>query len=583
MSRSSRVFDGPTVVPDRVPAYHPASFVEDRSVDERRPLRVVIIGAGINGILSCIRFVQKVPNLDLCIYDKNPDIGGTWFENRYPGCACDVPAHTYQASFEPNKEWSSFYAPAAEIHRYWQRVVHKYGCRKYMKLKQQVLGANWDESDCKWRLEVEDIESGSKYRDQCDVLIQATGCLNNWKWPTIPGLHDFKGKLMHSADWDTDYDYTGQNIAVIGNGSSGIQVVPGTLPKVAHIDHYMRSRTWICPSFAREMLDQRGITGDNFSFTPEELESFKNDPAALLKFRKEVELQLQSVHEATLNGTPMQLGAIPFFTENMKRRLAKKPELLDELVPSFPPSCRRLTPGPGYLEALTDPKVDLIKSEIVKIDATGVITADGQHRPVDMIACATGFDTSYTPRFPIIGRGGRSLANHWKESPETYISIATDGFPNYFICFGPNSGLGEGNLIMLFERQIEYFAQCLQKLQRDNIRSMSVRPESVRRFSKYCDDYFKNTVYGSKCRSWYKGGNEEGRITGVWPGSSMHSMKVFSNPRWEDFEYEYLNENPMGWLGDGWTENEKYQRINVDYLDDDQIDFPPVVVQNEAK
>ncbi|KAJ5657541.1 uncharacterized protein N7484_001190 [Penicillium longicatenatum] len=577
MSRS-RVFNSPTVVP--VQADHPAVVIQNRSVDEARPLRVVVIGAGINGILSCIRFVQRVPNIDLCIYDKNADIGGTWFENKYPGCACDIPSHTYQASFEPNKEWSAFYAPAPEIHQYWKHVVHKYGCRRYMKLKQRVLGASWDENDAKWRLEVEDVESSSKYQDQCDVLVQATGCLNNWKWPSIPGLHDFKGKIMHSADWDTEYDYTGQNIAVIGNGSSGIQVVPGTLPKVAHIDHYIRSRTWICPPFAEDVLNKHGIGADNYSFSPEELETFKNDPAAFIKFRKEVELQMQSAHEATLNGTPMQLGAIPFFTENMKRRLKNKPELLDELLPSFPPTCRRLTPGPGYLEALTDPKVDVIKSEIVKVDETGILTADGQHRPVDMIVCATGFDTSYTPRFPITGINGLSLAERWKESPETYLSIATDGFPNYFICFGPNSGLGEGNLLMLFEREIEYFAECLRKIQRDNIRTMSVKPKSVKRFTRYCDEYFKNTVYSSECRSWYKGGKEDGRVTGVWPGSSIHSMKVFSNPRWEDFEYEYLNDNPMGWIGDGWTENEKYKRINVDYLDDDQIDFPRPVVQN---
>ncbi|KAJ5772312.1 hypothetical protein N7520_002841 [Penicillium odoratum] len=131
----------------------PASVVENRSVDESRRLRVIVIGAGISGIFSCIRFIQKVPNLDLCIYDKNPDIGGTWYENKYPGCACDIPAHTYQASFEPNKEWSSFYAPAAEIHQYWQQVVNKYGCRKYMKLKQKVSAAFWDEIDAQWRLE----------------------------------------------------------------------------------------------------------------------------------------------------------------------------------------------------------------------------------------------------------------------------------------------------------------------------------------------------------------------------------------------------------------------------------------------
>ncbi|KAJ5772313.1 hypothetical protein N7520_002842 [Penicillium odoratum] len=279
----------------------------------------------------------------------------------------------------------------------------------------------------------------------------------------------------------------------------------------------------------------------------------------------------------------MQLEAIPLFTENMKRRLARKPELLDELVPDFPPTCRRLTPGPGYLEALTDPQVELIKSTIVKVEETGIITADGSHRPVDMIVCATGFDTSYTPRFSITGRGGIALAERWKVTPETYLSIATDEFPNYFICFGPNSGLGEGNVIMLFEKQIEYFAECLRKIQRDNIRSMIVRADAVRRFTRYCDDYFKGTVYASKRRSWYKGGSEQGRVTGVWPGSSIHAMKVFSNPHLEDFEYEYLNNNPWGWIGDGWTENEKHKRINVDYLNEDQIDFPhSIIIQNGA-
>lgn len=279
--------------------------------------------------------------------------------------------------------------------------------------------------------------------------------------------------------------------------------------------------------------------------------------------------------------------------ENMKKRLSNKPELLDELVPSFPVACRRLTPGPGYLEALTDDKVDLIKSKIVKFDATGIITADGKHRPVDMIVCATGFDTTFTPRFPVKGRGGLSLAERWKETTENYLSIATDGFPNYFMCFGPNSALGEGNLLLLLEKEIDYFTYCVQKIQRDNIAAMCVRPEVVRSFTQYCDEYFKRTVFSAKCRSWYKGGAEEGRVTALWPGktlffspvmrmdgtliilgSSLHARKVFATPRWEDYEYEYVDGNNYGWIGDGWTENEKYDRVNVDYLDDDQVDAP---------
>lgn len=231
---------------------------------------------------------------------------------------------------------------------------------------------------------------------------------------------------------------------------------------------------------------------------------------------------MQSLHAATLVGTPESIGGTEVFAENMKRRLRNKPELIDDLIPSFPPGCRRLTPGPGYLEALTDEKVDVIKSPIVKVDAEGVITADGKHRPTDLLVCATGFDTSFIPRFPIIGRNGISLAERWKNSIENYLSFAVDGFPNYFICLGPNASLGEGNLLLLIEQEINYFAQCVMKMQRDNIRSMSVSNRAVNNFTAYCDQYFPHTAFGANCRSWYKGGTREGRVTALWPGTYFY-------------------------------------------------------------
>ena len=234
--------------------------------------------------------------------------------------------------------------------------------------------------------------------------------------------------------------------------------------------------------------------------------------------KTDVELELQSAHGTTITGHLMQLRGQDVFTQNMKRRLANNPGLIDDLLPSFPPACRRLTPGPGYLEALTDDKVNLITSDIVKVDETGIITADGRHRPVEMLVCATGFDTSYTPRFLIKGRGGATLSGRWQQTPETYLSLATDGFPNYFISLGPNAGLGEGNLLLLIEKGIDYVTECVRKMQRDNIRAMSVRREAVQRFTQYCDAYFARTVFSGKCRSWYKGGTKDGRVTALWPG-----------------------------------------------------------------
>ncbi|CAG8321036.1 unnamed protein product [Penicillium nalgiovense] len=209
------------------------SVVEKRSVDEARRLRVIIIGAGISGILACGQFRQRIPNLDICVYEKNAGIGGTWFENRYLGCAY-------------------------EIHQYWKHVADKYGCMEYTKLRQQIFEAVWDEEQSKWNLRIQDLASSTTYIDRCDVVVQATGALNNWKWPNIPGLQEFKGTLMHSASWNQSYDYKGKRVAVVGNGSSGIQIVPALLPEVPHIDYYTRGRTWISPSFRREQIEKRG-------------------------------------------------------------------------------------------------------------------------------------------------------------------------------------------------------------------------------------------------------------------------------------------------------------------------------------
>lgn len=238
-----------------------------------------------------------------------------------------------------------------------------------------------------------------------------------------------------------------------------------------------------------------------------------------------IELELQSVHGTTIRGTPEQLAAPGFFAESMKKRLERSPSLQEDLIPSFPPGCRRLTPGPGYLEALTDDKVNTIREGIARINETGVVTNDGVHHPVDSIMCATGFDTSFLPRFPITGRGGRSLAEKWRKFPNTYLSMSTDDFPNYFISLGPNSALGSGNLLFVIEKAMDYFTDCVLKLQRDNISSMVPRKQAVDGFFNYCKDYFDTTVFTYKCRSWYKSGLFDGPISALWPGKLSLNTK----------------------------------------------------------
>ena len=254
------------------------------------------------------------------------------------------------------------------------------------------------------------------------------------------------------------------------------------------------------------------------SFTAEDIRRFKESPETYQQFRKDVELELQSAHEVTLRGSAAQAGAFADFTEKMKSRLASKPSVIDQLMPSFPPVCRRLTPGPGYLEALVQPNVDVITTGIREIVADGIVANDGTLRKVDSIVCATGFNTSFISRYPIFGVNGVSLGDRWKIIPETYLSIATDGFPNYFNFLGPNSGLGTGNLLVLIEKLADYITQCVAKMQRDNIAAMSPKAESVKGFVEHCDEYFERTVFTMNCRSWYKGGTEKGRVSALWPG-----------------------------------------------------------------
>ena len=356
-----------------------------------------------------------------------------------------------------------------------------------------------------------------------------------------------------------------KKVAVIGAGSSGIQIVPNIQPKVERLDHYIRGRTWIATGIAADEIKKRNDVGNNFEFAKEEIKAWKQNPDLYLAYRKKLETDLQSGHIITVRGSEAQMEARKLFTRLMKDRLAKKPHIVEHLLPDFPPLCKRLTPGPGYLEALTKENVDAITTSIDCITPTGIQTSDGKIRKVDAIVCATGFDTSFRNRFDIYGRSGVKLSEKWKARPRTYLSMTTDNFPNYFMSLGPNSGLGSGNLLIIIERMAEYVAQVLQKMQAENILTIEPSPQAVSNFTKYCDAYFEGTVHSEECSSWYKTGGPNGQVTGLWPGSSLHAIKALEIPRWEDFVYTYVDGNDFGWIGDGWSQRDRLDDADRSY------------------
>ncbi|KAL0951913.1 hypothetical protein HGRIS_008568 [Hohenbuehelia grisea] len=588
------------------------------SMDDPRPMKVVVIGAGYSGIIAGIRFSQYVQNLDLTIYDANAGVGGTWFVNQYPGLTCDIPSHTYQLSFEDKTDWSSFYAPGPEILGYLQGVVEKYKLMRFIKLRHRIVRAQWDYDSGKWRLRirkpvdpaaayrkaapneaaVEEIFEYEEFEDTADVLFTGIGALNRWSWPDIEGLDSFEGKIMHSAQWEIPRGGSGwqdsvegwgnKRIGVIGVGSSAIQVVSALQPKVGHLVNYVRGQTWLSPPFLSEMAAElaKGDQVDNYKYTDDDKKLFQ-DPVFYKEFRRRMESELNAAQMAVMIGSPIQKGAPAIFKEMMLKRLSRKPWIAEHLIPQFPVACRRLTPGIGYLEALTEDNVDFVPSPIKKVTKTGIETEDGDFQELDVIVCATGFDTSWHSEFPFIGRNGVDLRDKFKPYPRTYMSIAADGFPNWFSSYGPNAGVGAGSLLLVMEKQVEYAVQATLKLQRERLKSMDVKKEAVDDYDEYLDAFFPKARASRQPASMTmsltldgpdvdKG--ETGRIVALWPGSCLHAARALAQPRWEDYNFERLDKtsNRFFYLGDGLTKNEKDPAADrAWYLN--EVDYPPGV------
>ncbi|KAF6836529.1 4-hydroxyacetophenone monooxygenase [Colletotrichum plurivorum] len=550
----------------------------DRYIDDPRELRVAVIGAGLSGVLAGILLPAKVPGIKLTIFEKNADVyiqGGTWFENIYPGVRCDVPAHVYQSTFDPNTQWSEQFAQGAEIRDYWQGLARKYDVYKHLKLSHRVEGLDWDEARAVWRIAVRDLKTDAVRVDEADFVITAIGRFNAWKLPDYPGIADFKGVLRHASNWDPSFDPNGKKVAVIGNGASGIQLTSNLHKVVARLDHYARNKTWVTASFAGDETSIEPI------HVPEELRGkFREDPEAYLTYRKEMEGKYFRHFTGWLKGSSENEEAKENFRKFMNDRLAKKPELVDALIPDFSPHCRRLTPGPGYFEAITSEKTEYIQTRIKRITETGVETEDGKHREVDAIFCATGANVDMVPPFPIRARG-EDLTEQWHEGgkygyPYTYLGSATPGFPNLLFLHGPNGSGRSGTVPHNVENQVTYFARILRKASREGIKTLQPTRRAADWFTQYSDAFFKTTVLSEECSSWYNSGKPGSRVHGLWPGSASLVTIVQREPRWEDFEYEYIGdaENPFLWYwGKGCTRKELDPEADVTpYLQPHVID-----------
>ncbi|SPO07708.1 related to monooxigenase [Cephalotrichum gorgonifer] len=522
--------------------------VQDTYIGQPAPIKVIVIGAGISGIAFAYK-AQFLENVEYTIYEKNADVGGTWLESRYPGCSCDIPAHSYSYPWVGNPEWSKVYVGAEEIWDFYRARAKEYKLYENAKFNHRVISAEWSEADGRWTVKVENTATGEVTVDSAEVIINCAGVLNKWKWPDIQGLHSFGGKLVHTGNYPTDLDLTGKNVAVIGAGSSAIQVVPTIQPVVKSLVTFARSPTWIAPQFVGRIATEGRAT----VYTEEQKEKFRNDPEHLLKYRREVDHELNSRFPNFYKGSAAQQASRDIIEKSMRDKLAgMEPELREKLIPDFDVGCRRVTPGEGYLEALQKENVEIVRAGIKEITSEGVVTAEGKTYPVDVIIAATGYDTSYVPAFQLTGRNGVDLAKRWAVTgAEAYFTCAVPDMPNYFMVVGPNTPISNGSLMPSIEAQVDFALSFADKIQRQGVKSVVVSHAANTEFNDHKDAVMELLTFSGNCNSWYKGGSSNGRITGPWPGSVNHFLDSVRNPRLQDFEFTYRAENRFMYLGKG--------------------------------
>lgn len=476
--------------------------------------RVVVIGAGMAGILAGIK-LQEAGFTDFVIYEKADRIGGTWRENTYPGLTCDVPSHHYTYTFERNPDWTRHLSPGPEIQAYFERTTRKYGVDRYMQFNREASSAQY--RDGRWHLQFKD-----GHRDSADILIAATGVLHKPRMPTIDGMDTFRGVAFHSARWDHSVPLDGRRIAVIGTGSTGVQIISALAGRAALIEHYVRTPQWIMPVA-------------NEPYTDAERQSFR-DPDVLHKemnfeqYNSAVERYTMAILDKHSAGAQEMAAAC---LHNLEQNVAD-PVLREKLRPDHAALCKRLIFSPDYYQAIQHPQAALVTEGIERIEANGIRTADGRLHEVDIIVYATGFhaDTFMRP-MEFKGRNGTDLEALWADGPSAYLAITLPDFPNFFMLNGPNGPVGNFSLIDIAEHQWDYIAQLIARLDSDDCDEISPRYEALQAFETERVAAAKKTVwYTGGCTNWYQGKNG---VPSSWPWTYSRFVDEMSAPDWNAF------------------------------------------------
>ena len=479
----------------------------------QRQLRIVIVGAGLSGIMAAIKLHQQGYQ-DVVLYEKADRLGGTWRDNSYPGVACDIPSHFYSYSFAPNPDWSRQYSPGAEILAYVERVAALHGIDRHIRFAEEVTRCAF--SDGRWQL------STSRQRsDVADVLIVATGVTHHLNIPQLAGLSSFAGASFHSARWDHQVAVDGRRVGVIGTGSSAVQLVSALVDRVAKLSLFQRTAQWIMPQ-------------ENAVFSDEDKQTFRRDPAVMAKMRAGIARRfIERFSDAVVDRSSKQLQVIEDSCRENLETQVQDPALRERLRPSYRVACKRLVVSPDFYQAIQKPSAQLVTEAIERVEPEGVRTRDGQLHALDVLVLATGFRTDRFMRpMKVIGPSARALDEVWEKRPSAYLTVAVPGFPNLFMLNGPNGPVGNFPLIEVAELQMNYIVQLIDVL-RDGCRALSPSETATEAFETARVAAAQNTVWTTGCASWYL---DDRGVPATWPWTIAEFYAALAKPDLSAYE-----------------------------------------------
>jgi cation diffusion facilitator CzcD-associated flavoprotein CzcO len=457
---------------------------------------IAIVGSGFSGLGTAIRLKQAGIE-DFVVLERAHEVGGTWRDNSYPGCQCDVPSHLYSFSFAPNPEWTHTYSPQPEILAYLRRCADEHGLRPHIRLGTEVTALSWEEPEQRWRLDT----PGGPLTAQMVVL--GLGQLSEPRLPDVPGAETFAGASFHSARWDHEHDLSGERVAVIGTGASAIQFVPKIQPHVGQLHLFQRTPPWILPH------SDRPITGL-------EQRLYRAVPPLQRLTRASVYVSREALVPGLRGSRPVRRLVEAMAKRHLHKQVSD-PELRRKLTPRYAVGCKRILISDAYYPALAQPNVEVVTDRIAEIRPHSVVTADGREREVDTIVYGTGFHVTDFPAAQWIrGRGGRLLADEWASSMQAHRGTTIAGFPNLFVLIGPNTGLGHSSMVYMVESQLNYVMDAVARMRREGLAVADVRPEAQEAWNRGVQAQMPGTVWlTGGCASWYL--DQHGRNTALWP------------------------------------------------------------------